>query len=425
MSELPSGWRRVKLGEIAEVEAGGNAPQGQHYFGGALPFVRVKHFDGISDYLSEWDSINDKAVADYKLRLFKRDSIVLPKSGASIHLEKRALLPLDCYVVSHLAVVNAKPNVADNWFLLFALKTLKLATDSSGSTLPFLNLSHIARAEINFPPLPEQRAIAASLRAVQDAKDARRGEIELEGERKAALMRKLFSQGASAKTVKSRKTLYGFVPEYWCAMTLNQCAGVQTGAAKGRNFKDAGTLDLPYLRVANVQDGYLDLTEIKHITIRESEATRYLLKVGDVVVTEGGDADKLGRGFVWDGQIENCIHQNHVFAVRTDRDKLTPQFLSYLFQSPYGKNYFLSVAHRTTNLACINSAKLKAFPTVFPDLKEQQLICNALAGTDEKIAALNEETARLDELFRALLEELMSGRLSTAALISMNDRRTQ
>jgi len=108
-------------------------------------------------------------------------------------------------------------------------------------------------------------------------------------------------------------------------MPLSECAEVQTGVAKGRRLTSADTISVPYLRVANVQDGFLDLSEIKRIDIRETELNRYLLQAGDVLLTEGGDFDKLGRGFVWNDELPSCVHQNHIFAVRANRHIINPE----------------------------------------------------------------------------------------------------
>ena len=174
-------------------------------------------------------------------------------------------------------------------------------------------------------------------------------------------------------------------------------------------------IEVPYLRVANVQDGHLDLTEMKTITIRRGELTGYQLQNDDVVLTEGGDFDKLGRGFIWENQITNCIHQNHVFAVRVNREKLLPRYFAYLAQSPYGKAYFLMVAHKTTNLACINTTKLRAFPVVCPELNEQSTIANILQIIDGKISIHERKRAALSDLFHTLLDKLL------AAQIRVND----
>jgi len=245
---------------------------------------------------------------------------------------------------------------------------------------------------IALPSLPEQRTIARVLRAVQTAREARQREIALERERKAALMAHLFTRGTRGEPTK--QTPIGEVPVSWEVVRLEKCAYIQTGTAKGCRFRDdQPTIEVPYLRVANVQDGYLDLSEIKNIEIRADEYDRYRLQAGDVLMTEGGDADKLGRGFIWNDEIPECVHQNHVFAVRVNRDLLTPEFLSYQTQSPYGKAYFLNVGHQTTNLASINSTKLGAYPALLAPRDEQERIVNTLSVCDAKIAALERESA--------------------------------
>jgi type I restriction enzyme S subunit len=173
---------------------------------------------------------------------------------------------------------------------------------------------------------------------------------------------------------------------------------------------------VPYLRVANVQDGHLDLTEMKTIHIRRSEVERYKLQTGDVVLTEGGDFDKLGRGFIWRGELDLCVHQNHVFVVRPNRSRVIPEYFSYLAQSAYGKAYFLQVAHKTTNLACINSTKLKAFPVLIPSVDEQFEIVVILDAIDRKIDLHTRKRALLEDLFKALLHKLMSGEIRVADL---------
>jgi type I restriction enzyme S subunit len=128
-------------------------------------------------------------------------------------------------------------------------------------------------------------------------------------------------------------------------------------------------------------------------------------------MTEGGDFDKLGRGFIWNGEIDDCVHQNHVFAVRADQNRLMPEFLAYLSQSSYGKAYFLNVAHRTTNLASINSTKLKALPVLLPPKDEQVIIVGTLRVADIKIAAEEDRKTALHAFFKSMLHQLMTGQL--------------
>ncbi|MBZ0283440.1 MAG: restriction endonuclease subunit S [Anaerolineae bacterium] len=274
-----------------------------------------------------------------------------------------------------------------------------------------LQMESFGQIEIPLPPLDEQCRIAAVLRNA-DANIARvEDAIAAAQEVKRGVMRRLFTYGLGDEHTETRRADFGHVPNHWQTAPLEQYAHIQTGAAKGRDFNGGRVISVPYLRVANVQDGYLDLTEIKYIEIREDELERYSLQPGDVVLTEGGDLDKLGRGFIWHGEIPNCIHQNHVFAVRVNTDYLTPEYLAYLVQSDYGRAYFLSAAKQTTNLASINSSQLKAFPLLLPDLEEQLELAAILRIHDDTIRTMHVEHESLCEVKRGLMQGLLSGRV--------------
>ena len=305
-------------------------------------------------------------------------------------------------------ILRPNTKIFDPRFLYYALTFLSIPSRGYNRHYSILRQKHLSR-----PPLSEQRAIAHVLRTVQRAKEATEKVIAAARQLKQSLMRHLFTYGPvpfhEAGQVDIRGTDFGAAPANWTIMRLDECAEVQTGVAKGRKLNSTETVTLPYLRVANVQDGFLDLTEIKTLTIRSSEVDRYSLRRGDVVLTEGGDFDKLGRGFIWTEEVSLCIHQNHIFAVRANRELLLPEFLAYMTQSNYGKAYFLSVAHKTTNLACINTTKLKAFPALLPELEGQRSIIERLRFIDRKIAAEEAKRSSLESLFSSLLHELMTG----------------
>jgi type I restriction enzyme, S subunit len=300
----------------------------------------------------------------------------------------------------------------------------EVAGFETGASYPAVRDSDVLDREILLPPLASQRKIARALKAVRAAVLHQLNSIIIADELKRSVMRELFTGGLRGEP--QTETEFGLVPRSWHSMPLDDCATVQTGVAKGRKFADAEMVDVPYLRVANVQDGHLDLSEMKEIQIRRSEVERYRLQKGDVVLTEGGDFDKLGRGFIWRGELDLCVHQNHVFAVRPDRNRLLPEFFAYLAQSAYGKAYFLKVAHKTTNLACINSTKLKAFPVLIPPtLGEQREIVEILDVVDRKIDLHQRKHSILEDLFKALLHKLMSGEVGVADLaLSALDRQS-
>ncbi len=199
------------------------------------------------------------------------------------------------------------------------------------------------------------------------------------------------------------------VPNGWERKPLEKVAEIRTGVAKGKKgLKDP--IEVPYLRVANVQDGHIDLSEVKTIKIERHQLERYSLQVGDVLMTEGGDFDKLGRGDVWQGQITPCLNQNHVFAVRPNNQILLPYFLAALSGSNYGKTYFLSCAKRSTNLASINSTQLKEFPVLLPPLPEQRKIAKTLSTWDKAIAITEKLIETSKQQKKALMQQLLTGK---------------
>ncbi|WNN41247.1 restriction endonuclease subunit S [Pseudomonas inefficax] len=198
------------------------------------------------------------------------------------------------------------------------------------------------------------------------------------------------------------------VPEGWKRAPLASVAEVRGGIAKGKSgLKDPITL--PYLRVANVQDGHIDLRDVKTIEIERSQLERFSLKYGDVLMNEGGDFDKLGRGDIWKGQIEPCLHQNHVFAVRPNPKVIDSYFLASLAGSNYGKSYFLSCAKKSTNLASINSTQIKEFPILIPPLNEQKKVSKILSTWDQAISTAEKLLENSQQQYKALTQQLLTG----------------
>jgi type I restriction enzyme S subunit len=146
-----------------------------------------------------------------------------------------------------------------------------------------------------------------------------------------------------------------------------------------------------------------------------SEAAGVTLKAGDVLMTEGGDIDKLGRGCVWRDEIPGCLHQNHVFAVRCRQEVLISEFLVGLLTSQHGRAYFQLTAKQTTNLASTNSTTLRAFPVVLPPVAEQLRILDEVvrqtSGVDAGIAQTENEIALLREYRTRLIADVVTGKL--------------
>lgn len=384
-----SEWQTKRLGDVLQLNYGKSLPL-KSRVGGTIPVYGSNGVVGCHNY-----PIVDKP------------GLVVGRKGSAgeVHFSRGPFCPID---TTFYVTEDDAPDT-DLEFLFYLLQHVDLRRITGDVGVPGLNREMAYMESVRLPvALPEQKKIAHILSTVQRAIEAQERIIQTTTELKKALMHKLFTEGL--RNEPQKQTEIGPVPESWAVVPLSECAVVQTGIAKGRKVNEVEAVEVPYLRVANVQDGYLDLSEMKTITIRKNEQSRFALQNGDVVLTEGGDFDKLGRGFIWHGQIDNCVHQNHVFAVRPDKQRISSEFFAYQSQSRYGKSYFLSVAHKTTNLACINTTKLKAFPVLLPPQDQQEEIVEACSSIDGKIRNATNKRSQLQDLFRTLLHELMTAK---------------
>ena len=207
----------------------------------------------------------------------------------------------------------------------------------------------------------------------------------------------------------------GEIPVEWRKTQLRHCATIKSGITLGKSYsKDTVLIERPYLRVANVQGGYVDLNDLATIEVTPDEDLKYRLHSGDVLMTEGGDRDKLGRGCVWHGEIEPCLHQNHVFAVQTNETILLPEFLEYLTASDVGRSYFDVTAIKTTNLACTSSSKVLAFTIPLPSIEEQIEIVSFIKkrslGLNKLIMKKELLVQELESYKKSLIYEVVTGK---------------
>ena len=277
-------------------------------------------------------------------------------------------------VDSHVTIVRANRNI-DATYLFYFIKSPnvqdKIEDMQSGSTNQVeLNRSEITATVIPIAPLPEQKRIVAKIDSLTARTARARTDLArvpaLVAKYRSALLELAFSGILTADFRGESKDATRGLPHSWNVRLLGEISEIQGGIQVGKKRNSqAALVEVPYLRVANVQRGWLNLEEVKTIAVTPDEKARLLLRRGDVLMNEGGDRDKLGRGWIWDGQIAECIHQNHVFRIRLDADILPPEFVSH-FANERGQRYFFDEGTQTTNLASISKRKVAALPLPVP-----------------------------------------------------------
>lgn len=206
-----------------------------------------------------------------------------------------------------------------------------------------------------------------------------------------------------------KQTEVGVIPEDWEIIPLAKLAEIRTGIAKNSNVEVGNPVQVYYLRVANVQDGFLDISDLKTLKINRNNIKRYEVLPGDVLMNEGGDLDKLGRGSIWRGEFAPCVHQNHVFVVRCN-SKLSPDYLNAWTGAKPARRYFMVAGKQTTNLATINKTALGLLPIVLSTKAEQEAIAEALSDADALIEALEQLVVKKRQLKQGAMQELLTGK---------------
>ena len=416
--QTPTGWTRTNLAALGDY-INGFAFNERYWSSEGLPIVRIAQITGTQDIV---DRFAGRLPDAYRLA---SGDLIFSWSGtlAVVRWDGGA-----AWLNQHLFKVMPARGIERNYlFHLLQQSVAEMGKRAHGSTMKHIKRGELKEFEV---VMPDALAEQAALAHVLDALDTTIHQTELIIEKlkqvKQGLLHDLLTRGIAAngelRPPQSqaphlyKDSLLGWIPRQWSIEILDSHADISGGITLGRSISGLGVVELPYLRVANVQDGYLDLGEIKTIRVLTSEIPRYKLEIGDVLMNEGGDFDKLGRGAIWSGQIDQCLHQNHVFRVRCNTTSLDPHYLTAFSGSDFGRRFFVQASKQTTNLASINSTQLKEFPLRLPPLAEQSEINLRLARLDHSMEIEQSLCNKLEMQKSGLMDDLLTGRVRVTPL---------
>ena len=357
-----SAYPLFRLDDVSDVMAGDPAPQEPEAFAPDGPlFVRMQDVGShhLNPELSaSTDRLNPNWLKENRLRLFPKHSILIPKSGASVNLNHRAKLAADAYVVSHLAVVIPNQTKVDPDYLFWWSVRYDPRAQVQVTSLPSLKLATLKEAKLLLPPLSEQRRIASILNRAAHIERLHIQAADCFREFIPALFIKMFGDPVEN-------------PMGWSQKQLGDVSEVQGGLQVTRK-RAVLPLEKPYLRVANVLRDQLVLNEIKKICLTETELDRVRLRGGDLLIVEGhGNAAEIGRAAIWNDNVKDCVHQNHLIRVRPDPSSIIPEFVCSYLNSMSGRQHLLRSGKTTSGLNTITTSDVKASVIFKPPLALQ------------------------------------------------------
>ncbi len=385
----------AKLGDVCEV-LNGFAFKSDQYVESGIRIIRIAnvqkgYIEDSSPTFYPMDSVEAKK---YQL---KENDLLMSLTGnvGRVGLLTSNFLP--AALNQRVACLRIKDrSILEKVYLFHVLNSdffeQKCIEFANGVAQKNMSTEWLKEYEIPVPSLDAQRRIAAVLDKVSGLIAKRREQLDKLDELVKARFVEMFGDPV-------------LNPMDWPTYQLADMADIVSGITKGRKTKEQDLIEVPYMAVSNVKDGYIDWTTIKTIWATQSEIDQYRLLPDDVLMTEGGDPDKLGRGAIIQNPLENCIHQNHIFRVRLNENIILPVYFAEFLQHQKAKQYFLRCAKQTTGIASINMTQLKELPTLVPPRALQKDFTNTVEQINKSKLTIQQSLDKLEVLKKALMQQ--------------------
>ena len=393
---------RVKLKEAFDLQMGKTpARNNVEFWDGTHKWISIADLGNAGKYInSTKERISDEGIEASGIKMVPKGTVIM---SFKLSIGKTAITSEDMYTnEAIMALLSKRIYEIDVDYLYHLCCGTNWGAGTNKAVMGLtLNKATLSEYEIELPDISEQREIARKLDKLDSIIARRKAQLVTLDE----LVKSRFIECFGDMYLNSKG---------WPEANLESMADVVSGITKGRKIRNEDLTEVPYMAVSNVKDGYIDWTTVKTIEATQQEIEQYRLLPDDVLMTEGGDPDKVGRGAIIKEPLKNCIHQNHIFRVRLDESVLLPEFFAEYLQHQRAKRYFLGCAKQTTGIASINMKQLRALPVLVPPMAEQTAFVSFKAETDKSkhlhqiAACICRQAIRIYEQERMLCQILSS-----------------
>lgn len=418
---LPAAWRWRRFDDVARVASNLVSPLEHQEW----PHIAPNHIEAGTGRLLPHRTVAADGVTSAK-HMFTPGQVLYSKIRP--YLAKVVIAQSDGLCSADMYPIDTQLEARFlKWWMLTREFTCLAAGEQARTILPKINVRSLNTLPVPVPPVDEQRRIVDVLEDHLSRLDAGLDQFlstrhRTSSLRESVLRQELLGRACGSERSQHRLPAAGVddgelqdLPVGWRWHRLQEVADVVGGVTKdAAKQADPNFVEVPYLRVANVQRGRLDLRVISRIRVPPAKLEQLRLQPGDVLMNEGGDRDKLGRGWVWSGEVADCITQNHVFRARPRRDLIHPKLLSWSANT-LGGPWCERNGKQSVNLASISLKRIRLMPVPVPPLEMQDAMVERLERVHEHSArlatAIDAQVARAAGLRRSLLAAAFSGRL--------------
>lgn len=389
---IPEEWNPKPLGAFVEINSG-ESPSKFRFERDGTPYFKVEQLNNDSKYLEEtpYHFIGDQKVLC--------GSLIFPKRGASILLNKVRILKHDSFMDTNLMTLTPKPSL-DNEYLYYVLTYIQLWRIADTTSIPQINNKHIRPLVIAVPRIEEQRTIAAALSDVDSL---------IKGLDQLIAKKRDIKQAAMQQLLIGKQRLPGFTGVW---SPINMAEKSELKARIGwQGLTTAEYLDTgEYYLVTGTDfiNGKVNWSSCCFVDFsRYIQDKNIQLAENDILITKDGTIGKVG--FV-DTLPRPATLNSGVFVIRPKKQSYEPLFLFYVLTSRIFED-FLARLQAGSTISHLYQKDFINFSFLAPKLEEQIAIATVLSDMDAEITVLEQKREKTRALKHGMMQELLTGRI--------------
>jgi len=394
-----NGFEQVSIGEFCETGSGGtpSRQKAAEYFGGTIPWVKSGELRE-NIITSTEESITDIGLKESSAKLLPRNTLLVALYGATVG--RIGVLGIEaatnqavCYIIPDERRVNRQ-------YLFYALRVQVpfWLSKRVGGGQPNISQGIIKQTKIPLPPLPEQRRIADILDKADTIRRKRKEANQLASSIATSLCEDRFGDPVNNRKgwgVVAMESLYAIAPNYGTMIVPSESR---------KRWLD--------LRVANIQNGVLDLSDKKYVDLPEDAIYRHEVRKGDLLLARAiGSIDHLGKCFIADPGEDQWAFDSHLMRIRFDTTKVEPRYVHAFLISPGGRHEFLRNSRRSAVQFNINTKEMARIQITLPPLDVQREFVRDLDRLSSITRCQIESDAKISNLFNSLVQRAFRGEL--------------
>ncbi len=398
-NSVPDGWKNKSLADVSTFIMG-QAPLGSNCNkdGKGTPFVKAGEFSSRYPIIREWTTSPHKKAEE--------GDVLICVVGATAG---KLNLGINCAIGRSVAAIRPLSTTTLYLYNFMQQHVNKLRGESSGSAQGVITREHLKTIIAPFPPLPEQKKIAAILTSVDTVIEKTQAQIDKLKDLETGMMQELLTKGIGH--IEFKDSPVGRIPVEWEVKTLSELTTmIKSGLSRRILSQDIG---IPVLISGNLQNGKLDISELKYWYVDDPQGANienYILNDGDILVCFINSISQIGKSCIYHDIGRPAIYTTNMFRVVSLKD-YTPEFLQMIFSTQRFQDEIQLITKPAVNQASFTKADFEQLLIPVPPKNERIKITNAVSSVEDKIDILLNKLTSLKNTKKALMQDLLTGKV--------------